>query len=74
MALNITDPRANHLFEEPEFNNVYDLTNIDLASGCPGPDMLNSLPDIIAKATAHRMVNIIWNNSIIKPEIKNIVY
>lgn len=50
------DSKLNHLFEESAALNVYDSKTLNLAAGCPGPDLLSTLPDIMTKATAHRMV------------------
>lgn len=54
---NQNDPLLRHLFEESAALDVYDKSWINLAAGCPGPDLLKALTPIFREATLHRMVS-----------------
>ncbi|KZC03930.1 PREDICTED: 2-aminoadipate transaminase-like [Dufourea novaeangliae] len=51
----IDDPYLRHLFDGPALFNVYNENATNLSVGAPGPDLLQNLPNMIKRATDHRL-------------------
>jgi hypothetical protein len=63
------DPYLRHLFDGDTALNVYSKNVVNLSVGAPGPDLLKHCSSLLAKATKHRLVIIIYSNKSVMREL-----
>ena len=56
----LSDPRVRHLFDRDPSFNVYNNEFLNLAAGTPGPDLFKVCGDMMARASQHRWVIIVY--------------